>query len=246
MEQIQKTHYDKIAADYEVHYDDSSSQLYRQRFFHQPMFEGIPLAGMKVLEALCGSGPTTRYLLSQDAIVTGLDISAEAINSYRKRWPDCSAVCTSLLDSGLESDAYDCVAVVGGLHHLHPDLEQAIHEIHRILKPGGYFSFTEPHRGSLPDIIRQYWYKHDHLFASNEEAIDLEALKRIFSSHFHFKREVYQGNLAYLFVLNSMVLRIPLRLKPIYTPLLIGLESMINPFQGQRFSCFVVGQWQKI
>jgi SAM-dependent methyltransferase len=200
---------------------------------------------MKVLDAMCGSGPTTQYLVEQGAQVTGLDISAEAIGSFLKRWPDCRAVCASLIESGLESASFDCVAIVGGLHHLHPYPEPAIHEIHRILKPGGYLCFVEPHKGSIPDLIRQFWYKHDSLFASNEEAIDFDALKVRFTSYFHFNKECYQGNLGYLFILNSMVFRIPLGLKPLYTPLLISLEALINRLQGRRLSCFVACQWQK-
>jgi len=244
-EEIQKAHYDKIALAYEAHYNDPCSQQYRDRFFHHPMFAGIKLAGLNVMEAMCGSGPTIQYLLSHGARVTGLDISAEAINSLLKQWPQCRAICASLLDSKLESNSFDSVVIVGGLHHLHPQVSAAVGEIHRILKAGGYLCFVEPHKGAAPDWIRRRWYRRDPLFASNEAAIDLEALKQEFSSGFEFKREIYRGNIAYLLVLNSMVFRLPLRLKPIYTPALLKLESLISPLQGKRLSCFVVCQWQK-
>jgi SAM-dependent methyltransferase len=244
-EQLQKLHYDKIATEYENHYDDPCSRRYRDRFFHLPMFEGMNLSGKKVIEAMCGSGPTTQYLISRDAEVIGLDISEEAIKSFNERWPECRAVCASMLDSGLDSNSYDAVAIVGGLHHLHPDVNAAISEIHRILTPGGFLCFVEPHQGSFPDLIRQWWYKHDSLFADNEEAIDLSGMKREFASRFIFHRELYLGNAAYLLVLNSMVFRIPLKLKRFYTPLLLSLESLISPFQGRVLSCFVVCQWRK-
>jgi SAM-dependent methyltransferase len=245
-ELLQKAHYDKIAASYEAHYSDECSQKYRARFIYDPMLEGIDLTGKKVLEGMCGSGQTTAYLLSKGARVTGLDISKEEIASFRQRWPECEAIAGSMLDSGLERDSFDCVVVVGGLHHLHPRLNDAVGEIHRILKPGGYFCFAEPHSRALPDLVRRYWYRHDHLFADNEEAIDVDRLKDQFSAKFTFKKETYLGNVGYLLVLNSMVFRIPLRLKPIYTPVLMPLESVINRIQGKLFSCFVVTQWQKI
>ena len=244
-EQIQKAHYDRIARSYEAHYDDPCSQEYRKRFFHAPMFEGLKLAGLNVVEAMCGSGAATQYLLSHGARVTGLDISAEAISSFLARWPACRAVCASVLDSKLESNSFDAIVVVGGLHHLHPQVSAAVGEIHRILKVGGQLCFVEPHQGAALDWIRRYWYRHDPLFASNEASIDLEALKQEFSSGFEFKRESYRGNLAYLLVLNSMVFRLPLRLKPVYTPALLKLEAFISPLQGKRLSCFVVCQWQK-
>jgi SAM-dependent methyltransferase len=245
-ELLQKRHYDKIAAQYESHYSDKCSQQYRVKFIYGPMLEGINLAGMSVLEGMCGSGQTTAYLLSKGARVTGLDISREEIASFRRNWPECHAIAVSIMDSGLEPDSFDCVVVVGGLHHLHPRLNEAVSEIHRILKPGGYFCFAEPHSRALPDLLRRRWYKHDALFAANEQAIDLDKLKDQFSARFKFKREMYLGNIGYLLVLNSMVFRIPLRLKPVYTPILMPLEFVINKIQGKLFSCFVVTQWQKI
>ena len=118
-------------------------------------------------------------------------------------------------------------------------------ELHRVLKPGGYLCFMEPHSGSLPDIVRRVWYKHDQLFSDNEAAIDLGAIERELSSHFSFNRVKYQGSVGFLLVLNSMIFRIPLRLKPLYTPLLLALESLISKLQGKKLSCFVVAQWQK-
>jgi SAM-dependent methyltransferase len=238
-EQLQQAHYDKIALQYEAHYGDPLNQQYRARFIYDPMFEGINLNGLKVLEAMCGSGQTTAYLLEKRALVTGLDISTQSINAFKERWPESSAVRASILDSGLESESFDCVAVVGGLHHLHPRLNEALVEIHRVLKRGGYFCFAEPHGGSLPDAIRKRWYKHDKLFAANEASIDVESLKTEFAERFEFKREAYLGNVAYLLVFNS------LRLKPLYTPPLLKLEALINKFQGKLLSCFAVAQWQK-
>jgi SAM-dependent methyltransferase len=244
-EQIQEKHYDRIAQEYEAHYNDACSQEYRIKFQYETVFSGVDLAGKRVLEAMCGGGHTTQYLLSRGAAVTGLDISPREIDSFRQQWPDCEAICVSALDSGLENDSFDCVVVSGGLHHVHPHLSQVVREIHRILKPGGYFCFIEPHAGSLPDVARKFWYKHDSLFADNEAAIDVEALKSEFASSFSFNFETYLGNVGHLLVLNSMVFRIPLSLKPLYTPLIIKMESVLNKVLGPSFSCNVVAQWQK-
>jgi SAM-dependent methyltransferase len=128
---------------------------------------------------------------------------------------------------------------------MHPNVDGAIDEIHCILRPGGYLCFVEPHKGSFPDLIRRWWYKRDHLFADNEEAIDLSEMKRKFASKFTFNRERYLGNVAYLLVMNSLIFRIPLKLKPFYTTPLLFIESLINPFQGKLSSCFVACQWRK-
>ena len=245
-EQLQRQHFDAIASKYEAHYGDTWSQKYRRIFINEPMLENIDLSGAKVIDALCGNGETTGYLLEKGAHVTGVDISQKEIENFRNKFSSSIGICTSILSTGLESNSYDCVVVVGGLHHLHPNVRDGIKEIHRILKVGGYFCFTEPHKGSFPDLVRQLWYKSDRLFAENEAGIDVTALKSEFSSQFRFIKEDYKGNIAYLLVLNSLVFRIPLRAKPIYSPLLIRIESMIEKVQGKLFSCFVICQWMKI
>ncbi len=244
-EQIQEAHYNRIAEDYDAHYNDACSQEYRIRFQYDPVFVGTDLSGKRVLEAMCGSGHTTQYLIDKGASVTGLDISPREIDAFRKRWPNLEAICASVLDSDLENDSFDFVVVSGGLHHVHPHLSEAVREIHRVLKPGGYFVFIEPHAHSLTDVIRRQWYKRDPLFADNEAAIDVRALKKEFASSFNYNFEIYLGNLGYLLVLNSMVFRIPLSLKPLYTPIVLKMEAGLNRILGQSLSCNVIAQWQK-
>jgi ubiquinone/menaquinone biosynthesis C-methylase UbiE len=244
-EEQQAKHYDKISAEYEVHYSDNSSREYRRRFIYEPMFSEIELSGMNVLDAMCGSGQTTEFLLSHGAAVTGIDISKEVIEAFQSRWPKAQAIRRSLLDSNLPGSSFDCVTVVGGLHHIHPHVSEALEEIHRLLKPGGFFCFMEPHSGSFPDVIRKIWYKHDRFFSDNEAAIDLSALEQEFSTRFKARRVQYQGNIAFLLVLNSLIFRVPPGLKPYYSSPLMSVENVINKVQGKRSSCFVVAQWQK-
>jgi len=245
-EELQRQHYDAMASKYAAHHSDVWSQRYRNRFINEPMLEKINLPGSEVVDALCGSGESTGYLLDKGAHVTGVDISQKEIDNFRKSFPMCIGRCSSILSTGLESNFYDCVVMVAGLHHLHPNVSEGIKEIHRILKPGGFFCFVEPHTGSLPDQVRKLWYRYDSLFAENEGAIDLTALKEEFSSKFKFIKEEYKGNIAFLLVFNSLVFRIPSRAKPLYSPLLIGIESIVEKIQGKLTSCVAVCQWMKV
>jgi len=244
-ERQQQAHYDQIAADYEAHYSDQWSVEYRRRFIYEPMFAGLNLAGMNVLDAMCGSGQTTEYLLARGANVTGLDISNEVIEKFQARWTRATALNRSLLDSGFPDGAFDCVVVVGGLHHIHPNVKRAVTELHRVLKPGGYLCFMEPHSGSLPDLLRRVWYRFDRLFSDNEASIDIERLQRDFQSHFELKCAQHLGNVAFLLVLNSLIFRIPPRVKKLFAPSLMKLEPLINKLQTKLTSCFVVAQWQR-
>lgn len=244
-ERQQQEHYDNIAADYEAHYSDEWSIEYRRRFIYEPMFEGLNLSGMNVLDAMCGSGQTTAYLLDRGAIVTGLDISNEVVETFQSRWSETKVVKRSLLDSGLPDNSFDYVVVVGGLHHIHPNVKQAMLEIHRVLKPGGHFCFFEPHSGSLPDVVRRVWYRFDRFFEDNEASIDIPRLQKDFGDHFHLKKAEYLGNIAFLLVLNSLIFRIPPGSKKYFAPALMKVEALVSKLQTKLTSCFVVTQWHK-
>jgi len=245
VQETQRAHYDRIIADDEAHYDDEPSRRYRNRFLYDPLFAGLKLDGRHVLEAMCGSGQTTGYLLDRGASVTGLDLSGAAIESFRRRWPRATAVRSSILESGLKDETFDGVVVIGGLHHVHPNVDRALGEIYRVLKPGGWFCLGEPHAGSVPDLVRRWWYRRDHLFQEGEGAIDLAALKAANAGRFEFEFERYVGSVAYLLVLNSMVFRIPRRLKPLYAQPLVFLEHAFSFLHGRRTACFVLARWRK-
>ncbi len=245
-ETSQRQHYNRIAADYEAQYGDPDGLTYRENFLYEPLLAGLELEGRNVLEALSGSGHATEYLLKQKkALVTGLDISDEAITSFKERWPSCEAICAPITESGLAAESFDCIVVVMGLHHLHPHLSEALREIHRLLRKGGTFCFTEPHKDSGFNRFRKMWYRRDSLFADNEESLDIEALKSECADLFEYRVEKYVGSLAYLLVLNSMIFRVPLWLKRIYSPAVSGLEKQLSGLHTRAFSLAVVCQWEK-
>jgi SAM-dependent methyltransferase len=244
-ERRQSAHYDEIATEYDRHYSDETSERYRERFVNGPMTEGIDLRGRDVLEAMCGSGSTAEYLLSKGARLSGLDISPALMATFKKKYPAATAICGSILNTGLPDESFDAVFVVGGLHHVQPAIDPAIDEIYRILRPDGYFCFAEPHARSFPDAVRRLWYKVDRLFERNEEAIDVDALKATNARRFEFIATKYSGNIAYLLVYNSMVFRVPLRWKRFYAPPLLAAEAAINRVLSRGVSCFVVCQWRK-
>lgn len=244
-ERLQQEHYDRIASEYDRHYSDETSREYRRLFWNERMTVDLELSGRQVLEAMCGMGSVTDLLLRRGACVTGLDISEAMMAGFLSRWPEARAVTASLLDTRLPAESFDVVIVVGGLHHLQPHVDAAIDEIHRLLKPGGHFCFVEPHAHSLPDRIRRIWYRFDPLFERNEQAVDLKDLELKNGNRFEFVRAEFGGDLAYLFVLNSMVFRIPLGLKRFFARPLIAIERVLQPLHGPVFSCFVVAQWRK-
>lgn len=244
-EDKQREHYDEIIYDYDAHYNEKYSNKYRDKFLYQPLFSDVDFSGKKVLEGMCGTGSTTAYLRTKGALVTGLDISPKAIELFKHKWPDMDAVCASMNDSGLPDNSFDVVVVDSGLHHLHPNLNQTLSEIHRVLKPGGFFFFLEPHSASFFDKLRKFWYKFDRLFEDNEASVDLDQMKLDFADKFDFKKEIYVGGLAFMFVFNSMVFRIPPKLKFLYSDFFIFLDSITKPLINKYNSFKVIVVWQK-
>lgn len=241
----QSAHYDRIAAIYEEHYSDPTSLTYRDRFINRRLFDGIDVAGMRVLDAMCGSGQLTDYLLRHRAQVTGLDVSEAVIDRFRSKYPASEAVTASIFDTPFPDASFDCVAVSLALHHAQPHVQEAFDEITRVLRPGGWLVFAEPHRGSLMDSLRRLWYRFDPYFEENEQAIDLDRLERDNRARYEFRSRFYGGNIAYLLVYNSMIFRVPLRLKRHYSPALLWLEGVLERLQGKRTACQVIVQWRK-
>ncbi|RJQ34079.1 class I SAM-dependent methyltransferase [Candidatus Parcubacteria bacterium] len=244
-EDKQREHYDDIIYDYDAHYNEKYSNKYRDKFLYKPLFSGIDWQGKKVLEGMCGTGSTTGYLRDKGAQVTGLDISPKAIELFKTKWPGSEAVCASMTESNLPGDSFDIIVIDGGLHHLHPHLNEALTEIHRLLKPGGLFFFLEPHTASFFDKLRKIWYKMDSLFEENEAAVDLEKMKSDFKDRFIFNKEIYVGGPAFMFVFNSMVFRVPPKLKFLYSDFFIFLDTIIKPLINKYNSFKVLGAWQK-
>lgn len=246
MSTLQEDHYDSISDKYLEHYGDPVSTQYRHVFINEPLFQGIDLSGAKVLEAMCGSGQTTDFLLLKGAHVTGLDISDGNLELYRQNWPQCEVILSSIQETGIPDETFDCVCVIGGLHHTHPDVKATMREINRILKPGGYLCFCEPHAGSFPDVVRKLWYKMDSYFAPNEAAIDVQRLQDDSSSMFCDWEVEYGGSLAYIMLLNSLILRYPLSVKRFISRPLMFLEKLVKPLLTKMTTCFVLGRARKI
>jgi SAM-dependent methyltransferase len=101
-------------------------------------------SGMSVLELGCGTGYFTRELARSGANVVAIDVSPELLEIAKANWS--AANVRYEIQNAYELSYPDAVfdSVVGSsvLHHL--EIEEAIREIYRVLKPRGTFYFTEP------------------------------------------------------------------------------------------------------
>ncbi len=100
--------------------------------------------GMTVLELGCGTGYFTRELVRSGADIVAIDVSPELLEIARAhcsarnvRYENQNAYALTHPDG-----VFDSVVGSSVLHHL--EIEEALHEIYRVLKPGGTIYFTEP------------------------------------------------------------------------------------------------------
>ncbi len=105
--------------------------------------------GANVLEYGCGNSPfSIQIQLSSVAkSVSGIDLSAVAINDARNRAQQANVDAARFRvanaeNTGFDSGSFDVIFGSGILHHL--DLEKSYREIARLLAPGGVAIFQEP------------------------------------------------------------------------------------------------------
>jgi ubiquinone/menaquinone biosynthesis C-methylase UbiE len=107
--------------------------------------------GLSVLEIGCGLGTDGAQFAQAGALYTGVDLTEAAIELARKRF-QLSGLMGEFRVADAEhldftDDSFDRVYSHGVLHHT-PDVERAVAEIHRVLKPGGRATVMLYHRGS--------------------------------------------------------------------------------------------------
>lgn len=98
------------------------------------------------LEVGCGNGVVTKYLAQKyGSQVTGIDIDPQQIELARK---DADAIASiryyeaDATSLPFKDGAFDIVLSLGVLHHIENWLE-ALKEIKRVLKHGGYFLYAD-------------------------------------------------------------------------------------------------------
>jgi ubiquinone/menaquinone biosynthesis C-methylase UbiE len=241
----QASHYDTILEDYDRHYYDVHSCAYREEFILSPLLAGLDLRGKRVADLASGSGETSRYLAQRFPGVqcTGFDISPEACRRYRER-SGRPAFEFDLTQQVYTGEPFDAAIIMGGLHHCTANLEAALANVARIVKPQGTFLFFEPNRQYLLEAARQLWYRFDKYFdASNENALAHEELLQAARGAFACQRLQYFGGPAFFLVYNSLVFRLSDATKARVTPALLQSERLYSKLPGKFLFSSFLAQW---
>lgn len=118
------------------------------------------LSGKYVLDIGCGAGRWSRYMSDRGAKVTGIDISDELLNNNKITMPEIEFVNMSACKMKFENGKFDLVISVTVLQHMPYGIqEEAIKEICRVLKVGGYALIVE---GTREDEDKIYKHSFPH------------------------------------------------------------------------------------
>jgi 2-polyprenyl-3-methyl-5-hydroxy-6-metoxy-1,4-benzoquinol methylase len=102
------------------------------------------LPAMSVLELGCGTGYFTKELVKTGGRITAIDISDDLLSLAKQavRSGNCEFRIENAYDMNFSDGSFDSVVGSSVLHHL--ELDDALSECYRVLKPGGSMYFTEP------------------------------------------------------------------------------------------------------
>lgn len=128
-----------------------------QRHYEAPLLQrlGGTVDGGRVLEVGCGRGVGTQLILERFRAghVTAFDLDPDMVHQARRRLsreiPQRVVLSVGDVTAIDAPDAtFDAVFDFGIIHHV-PDWRAALHEVRRVVKPGGRFYFEEVTRHAL-------------------------------------------------------------------------------------------------
>ncbi|MEW6769045.1 MAG: methyltransferase domain-containing protein [Pseudomonadota bacterium] len=112
--------------------------------------------GLKVLDIGCGNGYVLYQYARNGADVTGVDLTATAIDLSRKRFALGKLPGTFIEIDGTHlpfpDNHFDIICSMGVLHHI-SNPQPTVDEIYRVLKPGGRLIVMLYHRYSWKNLV---------------------------------------------------------------------------------------------
>lgn len=142
--------FDKIARDYDRMNHLMTAGLDRR--WRKRAVQGVH---GKVLDVACGTGDMAVELLRQGCSVTGVDLSKEMMAIAKRKAPQAEYSLADVERLPFGDASFDAVTCAFGVRNF-VHLEQGLHEMLRVLKPGGRMVILEL---ATPDssLIRPFY-----------------------------------------------------------------------------------------
>jgi demethylmenaquinone methyltransferase/2-methoxy-6-polyprenyl-1,4-benzoquinol methylase len=148
--------FDRIAPVYDAMNRTMTAGLDRR--WRRATAAAVVRPGDVVLDACCGTGDLALADVSAGGRVMGLDFSERMLERARRKAPELEWVNGDLLALPFGDASFDAATVGFGVRNV-DDLERALGELRRVLRPGGrlgILEITRPH-GLLSPFYR-FWF----------------------------------------------------------------------------------------
>jgi 2-polyprenyl-3-methyl-5-hydroxy-6-metoxy-1,4-benzoquinol methylase len=108
------------------------------------LLSSVELPGRLLLDAGCGTGLFSREAVRRGAVVTSMDVGEQLLEQVARK-TDSTRVVGDLMALPFPDDHFDVVLCTEAIEHTRNPLH-AVHELARVLAPGGRLALTTPNR----------------------------------------------------------------------------------------------------
>jgi SAM-dependent methyltransferase len=192
-------------------YDGPNPAIAREEPIVHEIVAGLPVG--RALDACCGTGRHAAHLADLGWDVVGVDATHEMLEVARAKAPGARFEQGDVLDLPLADDAVDLAVCSLALTHV-PDLDAAIAELARVVRPGGTIVLADihptmallggtaafPHGGGLAHVRNLAHPVSRYVRACR--ALGLEVVDCVELDH---TAEMLTGHLAHPFVPDAVV-----------------------------------------
>jgi ubiquinone/menaquinone biosynthesis C-methylase UbiE len=151
---------DEIHAEWETDYLNPDIDRFYDLAFADILERLRPSLSDRLLDAGCGYGYHTLRLARGKAQITAVDFSDVALTAAQKRIANAGVERQVILQKAdltrlpFQESMFDFVVCWGVIMHI-PEMENALSELARVLKPGGTLVLCENNMGSLDVAVRE-------------------------------------------------------------------------------------------
>jgi demethylmenaquinone methyltransferase / 2-methoxy-6-polyprenyl-1,4-benzoquinol methylase len=148
--------FDRIAPVYDAMNHAMTAGLDRR--WRRLTARAVVARGARVLDACCGTGDLALAARKAGGIVTGLDFSERMLERARRKSSEIDWVRGDLLELPFANESFDAATVGFGVRNV-DDLSRALHELRRVLRPGGRLGILELVRPAGPlSLFYSVWF----------------------------------------------------------------------------------------